>query len=489
MNRLLLVSIAAALMLLAVGRVCAGSYEEGMRQYHAKEFKKSRELLLNALSNYPDEKWVPRAEMYALRCLYNEKRYAEFRSEVAAVRQKRPNHPFDDQLTYLEACSLQNDQLWDEALKKFETFPLAFPDSPLATTLKRNIAACRKWATPDLLASGNTPSAAYRDWLVALHRTRFHERFLEHSEKYVAANPAPDNAAMISLLEMKSLRETRQIEKAHAKAAEILARWPESEPAKQIGGSGGRTEEQADNEFADITRHYHGKQFDACVMHVDQFIANYPQNWRVPEAFRYKCFALYHSGDREKFMEASNRFIEDQVDVTQSDHIAVLQAATLVKSGKYTEAQAFLEQCDTRYPESRHKSEFKKLLFDSYFYQKDYARLAAEANAWTTSKQRGTSEWAAGLLWQAIAKCHMDPPDFAGAATTLDLIAKSKYSDSNLGNHLPSAALFWRIWIAEKNGDLTKAKDCAKRLRDQMPRGPVRDEGLSKYSHLLADTQ
>lgn len=327
---------------------------------------------------------------------------------------------------------------------------------------------------------------AYREWLVQIHNVGRQKEYLEKSPAYISAYPRATGTAYLMYRQMRSMRRLHKWAEARQKANGIVEKYPKSKIAKRMGGINGLTEDQAALDFAEISKYYHSKQFEPCIVKCEEFLKNYPKNWRRHDLYVYYCYALYHTGQREKLFKVGNRAISKKLVKRKGQIIKFLHAATLIKSGKYDKARTLLDDLEknAKKPSSL-KPEIAKLRFDSYYYENRYDDLARVADAYAEKQTTGTAEWATGKMWTAVARAHQSPPDLEGAANDLDAIIAADVYDATSKEHLPTQALYWRAWVADRQGDKARARNAVKRIRDKMPAGPVRERALSKFSNLL----
>lgn len=330
---------------------------------------------------------------------------------------------------------------------------------------------------------------AYRAWLIAIHNDGMEDEFLGKSPAFIAADPMATGTAQLLYRQMRSMRRKQQWPEARAKANEIVAYYPDSEVAKTMGGAGGRTEDQAALDFAQITSYYQAKQFVPAISACEDFLKNYPKNWRTHDVYVTYCHALYHTGQREKFFEVGEAAISKKLVKNEGQAIQFLQAATYIKTGKYEQARQLLDKLEKAGPKSPLRPEFAKLRFDSYYYENRYDDLVSAADAYAATKTTGTKEWATGKMWSAVGRVHKNPPDLEGAAVSLDTIIDTNIADQNAADHVPTNALYWRVWVAQQQGDMDRARQTVKKIRDKMPAGPARDRALTKFSSLLNPSQ
>jgi len=330
---------------------------------------------------------------------------------------------------------------------------------------------------------------AYRAWLVAIHNVGLEEAFLEKSPAFIEADPTATGTAHLLYRQMRSLRRQNKWAESRAKANHIVEAYPDSKVAKTMGGLDGRTEDEAAIAFAEISKNYHSKQFTPAIAACEEFLKQYPKNWRRHDVYVYYCHALYHTGQREKFFEVGERAIAKKLVRNEGQVIQFLQAATYIKSGKYEKARELLDKLEKAGPKSPLRPEFAKLRFDSYFYENRYDDLVNAAEAYAANQTTGTKEWATGKMWSAVGRVHKSSPDLEGAAASLDVLINANVYDKNAADHLPTNALYWRVWVAQQQGDSNRAQQALRTIRDKMPAGPARDKALTKFSSLVSSPQ
>jgi len=284
---------------------------------------------------------------------------------------------------------------------------------------------------------------------------------------------------------MKALRRQKKWSEARTKANEIAKVFPDSPEARSMGGSDGLNEDQAAFAFAQISSHYHSNQFELCIADCEKFLIQFPNNWRRGDVYTTYCYCLYHTGQWEEFKKVGHRAITQKAIKQRGGSINRLQAAIYIKSGQFEKARTVLDELEKTGSKAHPNLEAASLRFDSYFYQNRFGDLANEANAFLTSQTTGTKGWELGLMWRAVARANGSPADLNGATRDLNLIIEIGSKTDKSQENVITNALYWKAWIADRNGDTTTGRSAMLQIRDKMPAGPMRDRALSKFSNLL----
>jgi hypothetical protein len=124
------------------------------------------------------------------------------------------------------------------------------------------------------------------------------------------------------------------------------------------------------------------------------------------------------------------------------------------------------------------------LVLEHYFTVRDYGRLTTLSQRLISQYASPTKPWAAGQLFLGIARIGMKPQDLKGAGEALDTLLAAGVIDDNLIDHLPTQAAYWRTAVAQMQGDTTKTLECVRKIRDEMPKGPIRSDALARFGNV-----
>jgi len=93
----------------------------------------------------------------------------------------------------------------------------------------------------------------------------------------------------------------------------------------------------------------------------------------------------------------------------------------------------------------------------SYYWEKDYAGLAARAASQVGLATPGDLDWTRGKVFHGIALSSQRPPKLSEAAAVLDEVLASGFSNDSEHNEAVIAAAKWRSYVALTSGDRAKA--------------------------------
>jgi len=325
----------------------------------------------------------------------------------------------------------------------------------------------------------------YFNWLMKLYQDDFDALFQEKAPVFIAANPDFSENDEIMFYQMKSYRYLKKWKEARDKANEIIQKYPESGYTAKMGGINGRTEDQAAFDYAYLVKDYHEKRFEECIEKVEDYMKFYPNNWRIPQAYCFYSYALYHSGNKEKFFRISDKFLNESLNPGQNDHISFLQATMLVKQGQYQDAFILIEKMKTRYPESDIFHKFLELRLECFYKQKDYAGLEREADEIIKQYPQKGKKWCTAMAWKGIAMMNSTPPKTEEALPVFESMLEGNLSDTGVTDENIATAAIWRIWIAEEKGDRETAKKYMKKVKTEMKEGVHKKRVMERFESLL----
>jgi len=113
-------------------------------------------------------------------------------------------------------------------------------------------------------------------------------------------------------------------------------------------------------------------------------------------------------------------------------------------------------------------------LLRSYYWERDYATLAAQAASQVATATPGDLDWARGKVFHGIALSSQTPPKLSEAAAVLDEVLALGFNNDSEHNEAVIAAAKWRSYVAFTSGDKAEAEEivewvqggnCAKHLK------------------------
>lgn len=286
--------------------------------------------------------------------------------------------------------------------------------------------------------------------------------------------------------EALSKENGRHFGQASEKMKQLKKQFPNSDIAKKVGGLNGRTEDQALNDFLDSLYFYHKQDFKGAAASMEKFLKNYPQNWRKPEMYRRYCFALYHSDDKEKFYEETEKFLKQKIYSRHDPHIILLQAGMKVREGKYEEARNIYKEWVKTYPASKDlRHQFQDLILTTWYKTKEFKQLEIESQRIINNYPEKSREWYRGMVWLGVARMNQTPRKIEEAKPVFDAILDGDLSRKDVDTHLLSSAAVWRIWIALNNDNDDMAQNLVRRVKNELPDGKYKKNVLDRYGHLI----
>ncbi len=127
-------------------------------------------------------------------------------------------------------------------------------------------------------------------------------------------------------------------------------------------------------------------------------------------------------------------------------------------------------------------------LLETYFLQKDYARVSALATDMVTNSAPGDMNWTVGKLYIGMALLSQRPHKTQEAIAVLDEVLAFDYKNRPGRDHYILGAVKWRIHAAVLSGDMQKAQELVQWGQGQKFRQDLKSEFsktfLKKYEGL-----
>ena len=195
----------------------------------------------------------------------------------------------------------------------------------------------------------------------------------EFAHKIGPANPNYAGFDRLMFLEMLFFREISRWDEATLNANSFIALFPKSPYTARMGGKDGRTEDEAALEYANATKPFQANDYKKSYTLFEQFLENYPNNWRHDIAQYRSIFSLYWLAARENpdnyinVINDINKVIDGNSVSIYIDDLMPLLIGTYIRIGNKKEARKALDFAKVNYSDSTQKEEFDHLWMDTYF--------------------------------------------------------------------------------------------------------------------------
>lgn len=211
----------------------------------------------------------------------------------------------------------------------------------------------------------------------------------------VGGEPGSEAMASVLFTKMLCLRKLKRYDEARRVANSIVTLCPNTTLAAKMGGSAGRTEDEAAFAYAKALKTYHNKEYGPAWRMFTDFLADFPNNWRVETAMFYQTRSLYDLGLDDKFVEESEKAIKQNPNLSWAFEARYLQSCLLTRRNKGIEARSILAELAKRPKSDEWIPILRQSLLETYLYTAALAQT-------TKSDERMSSE-ARALLAECFA--------------------------------------------------------------------------------------
>lgn len=333
-------------ILLFACTACAGDLEDTIELYKQRKYDEARERL-QKLEASADEHTRNQAILYHLKSYLVEHNFADFDGARAKVLAQFPDYPPAGQIEYFNGYFSEEAHEWTRAIAAYERFLAANPKSKLSKEVEQHVARCKSMQEPSL-----ANPTAYGNWLIALAQANLMRDIETSSPQFLEKYPKDANAPTVMFNYVLALRASQKWEQARSVANRLKADYSASTQSLTLGGIDGKTEDQAAYRFAEIVDAYGKKDFKKCCDRVVGFQNEFPENWRVAEAWKYYCYSVYHAQDQSRFFEISEKLLQEHIDPSSEDKILYLQASFLTQQARGEDARKVIKTIKAKYPKS-----------------------------------------------------------------------------------------------------------------------------------------
>ena len=193
----------------------------------------------------------------------------------------------------------------------------------------------------------------------------------------VLSSAEPGSEAMASALftKMLCLRKLNRYEQARTAANNIVTSCPNTSLASRMGGSRGRTEDEAAFAYADALKAYHNKDYGLAWRLFMDFLADFPNNWRVETARFYQTRILYDLGLDDKFLEESQKAITENPGLSWAFEARYLRACILTRKNSGLEARSILAGLASHPKSDKHVPIIRQSLLETYLHTDALAQV------------------------------------------------------------------------------------------------------------------
>lgn len=450
-------------------------FHYGMSEYRQGNWSSAKQLLLQVIAENPaTDEMVFQARFHAAMAAYNANEYDQFRqlalpcldASTSATQSQIEN------LRFILSVIPFRQSKWDEAIAAMDDFVAKHPASPLAESAQFH-ATLAVWNKRDLKSFGTRASA----YLSAFGSTdKDHANTIQSccaESDYMGCNwqgfrsqksALAACGASPAILQSLDLRDVfisywqENYDDFLSRGAEFLTRNPNASLADQ---------EQLRSYMA-LSFAMKGSSTTAC----DE-LQRIASESKSAENVRVAKFMLGRA-----LMQKSNS-LSVAGDTTGS--LAAAQQAARSMAEMRADAATLIANA----PDEATAQGLEYLTLESFYYQGDFAGLASTAASFCAKRQTGTPSWGNATVWMAIGKMNSTEHDYAGAAQALDAVLAANIDDPNIVDHIPTQAAFWRVAVAQLQGDTLTARTWAGKIQTTMPSGPVKERALAGYATLV----
>lgn len=172
---------------------------------------------------------------------------------------------------------------------------------------------------------------------------------------------------------------------------------------------------------------------------------------------------------RHQFIASVKNFLltpEEKADINKRNSPKVLLQAILRQQGLTLE-QAELGQ-----------------MKDLAYYLGAYEQLEHKGLEWIANNPGLTHEHGDVRAWVAVSKLRKVNRDLAGAKKLLNEILTMGFEDNDVNEHIKTNAIFTLAIVANHEKDSDRRDEYTKRLRDEMPKGPIKTKSIRQVDQL-----
>lgn len=447
--------------------------------YLEEKWDEARAPLEAFVTSYPDAAEALEARIAATQCLYHLKSYDEFKTKAQALL-ARPDaadkavHASLEPLSYNLAQVPMNQGKWAEAKPALEAHAAAYPDAPLSLYAQYQALEClsnlhaydefKQAALAYLEQHPAAPSLGLSEWLrynvamIPYNQNKYTEA-VESLGKYATEHPYSPSAMEARFNAIMCLYLHGDYEAFRDKALSFLMQYPKAGNV-QVG----------ELQFT-IARSLldQGKYQEA--------MAKFEQIITMDLSPKTICLARLMLGQT---MVAYAESIRKPGNESKADE-TMAKARMALKDAREKTLTAIFDEVN-----EGNRIEMATTMLETCFNtEKDITALARTAQALSEHFRSATKDWAYGLFWLGIARMSYNMQDLKGAGEAFDSILNAHIEDSDLGEHLPTQAIYWRISVAQAQGDNALSRDLITKIRNEMPDGPVKVRAMEQYGPLL----
>jgi TolA-binding protein len=449
-----------------------------LKLYHTeKDYENAHDAFVaGAAAQDPAARAV--AEFYALRCLFELKSFGEFNGQVDALRAANPNHPYLDELTLLQAYVVEKGHDWNRAWERYESFLQTYPSSQLTSRALSHLRALEPLAEPPLgTAKGAAQTAEterYLAWMRRMKQEGEWEKVRAGGARFTATYPTSPLAGDGLLLAAEAADEQGDTSASQESIADLLARLPDSPAALRTAGSVAG-EAQVRLQIAAAADGLRGAGVAAAATALDDLVTARPNHWQAPRARRLLARALLKDSRYGDAAQAADAAVAVEETPRHRDELLFVKAAARALSGEGAAARQVLDDLVARNDTGHYYTNFVVLALEKCAREGDYELAARIADALVPLYGQETREWAAAMMYSAMARVTLGgAQNRALAAQRLEKVWDACAADPDFRNHTRAVAAQWLIYLAKSAGDPQAATAWYARLRDGVPPCRVR---------------
>lgn len=319
----------------------AGRYESALALQQASDWNAARGVFLTLADQHPLSSLAGRCRYGAAVCLMKMGRLAETAAECAVLLGNPRHAGMHPDIALLRADSLDRAGNYAEAAAAWESFVANWPQRPEVHQVRKRLLEGLRFVEPAFPSSSELPDSrshlAYLAWLAEISERNPGVGSIK-ALTWLERFPAHPRAHEVAFRAMKSLRQQADWRAARELANQIVAQYPDSETARKMGGSGGRTEDQAALAFAGIDSTYRERSWERTSALCDAFLSEYPNNWRLTNVLYFKVSSQFHAGKMEGFTElAQSLLARSDLEPNEAHRTRALLLTALIRLGKADE--------------------------------------------------------------------------------------------------------------------------------------------------------
>ncbi len=189
---------------------------------------------------------------------------------------------------------------------------------------------------------------------------------------------------------------------------------------------------------------------------------------------------------RDDYWRISSNVLNQASDDDIIQDIMYNQMKALEGERRFAESRELGERFFEEYPLTDYLADIFLNRLNTYFMQGKYDRIISESESILDTYGAESREGLVGLLYLGIALAvRGESGDLIEAFDVLTIVVDSNQSSVKVGveeGHLPTIALFWKLWIADRLGD----KQSVEVLKEQMSTMPDSDrkfKALRRYTN------